>query len=61
MQNALVIPMAERSACQFYTSAEVYAKTPFSEVSQWRLEQAGRFPKRIPITQRKIVWRNRNR
>ncbi|MBB4258071.1 AlpA family transcriptional regulator [Bradyrhizobium sp. CIR3A] len=49
--------MAEPIACKFYTSAEVSAKAPFSDLSQWRLEQVGRFPKRIKITQRKIVWR----
>lgn len=49
--------MTKRSACLFYTVSEVAAKRPFSAMSQLRLEQAGRFPKRIVITQRKLVWR----
>jgi prophage regulatory protein len=37
-------------------SAERKRRVPYSDVHIWRLEQAGRFPKRIKLGERRVGW-----
>ncbi|MFK4522168.1 putative DNA-binding transcriptional regulator AlpA [Bradyrhizobium japonicum] len=48
---------AAAPSCQFYPIAVVREIVPFSIVTMWRMEKQGRFPKRIKVANRKVVWR----
>jgi prophage regulatory protein len=37
--------------------AEVKAKTTLSRAQRWRLEQKGKFPKRVELSGRTVAWR----
>ncbi|MGK7057864.1 helix-turn-helix transcriptional regulator [Bradyrhizobium sp. 1050_B9_N1_2] len=37
-------------------SAELKKRIPYSNVHIWRLEQSGRFPKRIKIGDHRVGW-----
>jgi prophage regulatory protein len=41
----------------FLLPAEVDEITRISDLTRWRLEKRGRFPRRIKIANRKIAWR----
>jgi prophage regulatory protein len=37
-------------------SAELRKLPPFSDAHFWRLEQAGEFPRRVKVGQRRVGW-----
>ena len=41
---------------QIIRAAERRRRVPFSDMHIWRLEQAGKFPKRIKFGERRVGW-----
>ncbi|WP_433994473.1 helix-turn-helix transcriptional regulator [Bradyrhizobium japonicum] len=52
MSSKIVAPRELR----IISSAELKRLVPFSPVHIWRLEQAGRFPKRIKVGEHRVGW-----
>ena len=41
---------------RFVSKKEVLKKVPFSSTTLWRLERAGKFPKRRKISPSRVAW-----
>jgi prophage regulatory protein len=44
------------NVCPFVVEPEISEITPFSKTTRWREEKRGRFPRRFPISKRKIGY-----
>ena len=53
--------MAKKSndALAFESLEKVRGRVPYSNVQLWRMEQEGRFPKRIKIGPNRVAWLTR--
>jgi prophage regulatory protein len=45
-----------RKTARIIRAAERRRRVPFSDMHIWRLEQAGKFPKRIKLGDRRVGW-----
>ena len=41
---------------RFLRLTEVLRRVPYSEVHIWRLEQAGKFPRRVRLGANRVAW-----
>jgi predicted DNA-binding transcriptional regulator AlpA len=48
--------MTHRFDDRYYGRADVERLSPFSEPTRYRLEQAGRFPRRVHVSTRMVFW-----
>src|SRR4051812_3802727 len=52
-------PMEQNTSCPFVLSDEVDKISLVSNITRWRQEKLGRFPKRIKLANRKVAWLRR--
>ncbi len=52
-----VLPLTSAGPKELLLLREVVALTRLSDTTLWRLEKAGRFPKRVKIGFKRIAWR----